>query len=193
MFYNQTFCPFSWKCVPCIPRKTGIKFSHFPCFLFSSISILFSLLFSSLAFFCLRRFLFSKSSVRKRNYLPINFSSFFFMSQSSINETAIKTSNNWFILQQECFKLITSEQTFIQKVSFQIKYIVFVFFNKISSNKCSSFELSIHQIILEKSTGIMVFTKILSCTTVFNIDKKCFLSSKSAYRMISEGSCDTKD
>lgn len=35
---------------------------HLPCFLFSSISIRFSLRFSSLAFFCLRRFLFSKSS-----------------------------------------------------------------------------------------------------------------------------------
>lgn len=35
---------------------------HLPCFLFSSISILFSLRFSSLTFFCLRRFLFSNSS-----------------------------------------------------------------------------------------------------------------------------------
>lgn len=35
---------------------------HFPCFLFSSISIRLSLRFSSLAFFCLRRLLFSKSS-----------------------------------------------------------------------------------------------------------------------------------
>lgn len=35
---------------------------HLPCFLFSSISIRFSLRFSSLAFFCRRRFLFSKSS-----------------------------------------------------------------------------------------------------------------------------------
>ncbi len=39
----------------------------------------------------------------------------------------------------------------------------------------------------------LLSTKILSCTTVFNIDnnKKYALSSKSAYiRRISEGSCD---
>lgn len=35
---------------------------HFPCFLFSSISILRSLRFSSLTFFCLWRLLFSSSS-----------------------------------------------------------------------------------------------------------------------------------
>lgn len=35
---------------------------HLPCFLFSSISIRFSRRFSSLTFFCLRRFLFSRSS-----------------------------------------------------------------------------------------------------------------------------------
>ncbi len=44
---------------------------------------------------------------------------------------------------------------------------------------------------------IKVSTKILSSTSVFNIDNKnkCFLSSKSAYysTMISEGSCDTED
>ncbi len=42
----------------------------------------------------------------------------------------------------------------------------------------------------------LLSTKILSCTTVFNIDnnKKYALSSKSAYiRRISEGSCDTED
>ncbi len=37
----------------------------------------------------------------------------------------------------------------------------------------------------------MIFTQILGSTTVFNIDnKKCFLSSKSAY---SEGWCDTEN
>ncbi len=48
----------------------------------------------------------------------------------------------------------------------------------------------------EKIKCIMVSTKILSSTTVFNIDnKKCFLLlSKSAYyRMIFEVSCDTED
>lgn len=38
---------------------------HFPCFLFSSISILFSRRFSSLSFFCLTRFRFSSSSSDK--------------------------------------------------------------------------------------------------------------------------------
>ncbi len=48
------------------------------------------------------------------------------------------------------------------------------------SNKRCSFELSIHYIILN---NITVSMKILSSTTVFNIDKnkKCFLSTKSAY------------
>lgn len=41
---------------------SAAQYLHFPCFLFSSISIRFSLRFSSLAFFCLKRFLFSKSS-----------------------------------------------------------------------------------------------------------------------------------
>ncbi len=38
------------------------------------------------------------------------------------------------------------------------------------------------------------FHKILSCTTVYNIDniKKCFLSTKSAYWNDSEASCHTK-
>ncbi len=42
---------------------------------------------------------------------------------------------------------------------------------------------------------IMVLTKIWNKTTIFNLDnnKKCFLRSKSEYRMISEGSCDTED
>ncbi len=44
------------------------------------------------------------------------------------------------------------------------------------SSKCCSFEHSVHQRILEKYKK-----KILSSTTVFNIDNKCFLSSKSAY------------
>jgi len=40
----------------------------------------------------------------------------------------------------------------------------------------------------------MVFSKILSSTTVFNIDnnKKC-QTPKCYIRMISEGSCDTED
>lgn len=38
------------------------QYLHLPCFLFSSISMRFSLRLSSLAFFCLRRFLFSNSS-----------------------------------------------------------------------------------------------------------------------------------
>ncbi len=49
------------------------------------------------------------------------------------------------------------------------------------SNKCCSFDLSIHQRILKKC--ITVSTKIKSSTNDFNIDNniKCFLSSKSAY------------
>ncbi len=47
------------------------------------------------------------------------------------------------------------------------------------SNTCSS-ELYIYQIILKKS--IKVSTKILSRSTVFNIDNNtCFLRGKSAY------------
>lgn len=45
---------------------------HFPCFLFSSISILLSRRFSSLSFFCLTRFRFSSSSSNKNR--PLNVS-----------------------------------------------------------------------------------------------------------------------
>ncbi len=41
-----------------------------------------------------------------------------------------------------------------------------------------------------------MYNRILSNTTVFNIDnnnKKCFLSSKSAYKKISEESCDSEN
>ncbi len=43
--------------------------------------------------------------------------------------------------------------------------------------------------------NIKVSANILSSTAVFNIDNnsKYFLSSKSAYYVISEGSCDTED
>lgn len=59
-----------WKCKNYGPQFQNMKYIksnfqvylHLPCFLFSSISIRFSLRFSSLTFFCLRRFLFSKSS-----------------------------------------------------------------------------------------------------------------------------------
>ncbi len=46
-------------------------------------------------------------------------------------------------------------------------------------NKCCSFELSVHHIILKKWN--MYFTNILNSATVFNIDnnKKCLLSTKS--------------
>ncbi|MDN8907574.1 hypothetical protein Q0O77_14770, partial [Staphylococcus aureus] len=57
----------------------------------------------------------------------------------------------------------------------------FIMLQKISiSNKCCSFELSIHQRILKKSTTVS--TKILSSTTVFNIDNNMtfYLSTKSA-------------
>jgi len=48
------------------------------------------------------------------------------------------------------------------------------------SNKCCSFELYIHQRIMKK--GITIYTKILSSTSVFKIDKvHFFYSSKSAY------------
>jgi len=47
----------------------------------------------------------------------------------------------------------------------------------------------------KKTCFILVFTKLLRSTTVFNIDNnmKCFLSSKTSIRPISEGSCDTED
>lgn len=51
---------------PAPPQDTPL-YSHLPCFLFSSISILFSRRFSSLSFFCLRRFLFSNSSDRTKH------------------------------------------------------------------------------------------------------------------------------
>lgn len=55
----------------CLSGASGLNWQtvrlhlHFPCFLFSSISILRSLRFSSLTFFCLRRLLFSNSSAGK--------------------------------------------------------------------------------------------------------------------------------
>ncbi len=53
-------------------------------------------------------------------------------------------------------------------------------------NKCCCFSLW--------KKCVMISTKILCSTTVFNIGKNCFLSTKSTYnRMISEGSCDTED
>ena len=45
-------------------------YSHLPCFLFSSISILFSRRFSSLTFFCLMRFLLSSSSTNLEGKRP---------------------------------------------------------------------------------------------------------------------------
>ncbi len=57
-----------------------------------------------------------------------------------------------------------------------------LFFSPFYSSKNPKKDLSFHK-------------KILSNTTVFKIDKKKkkILSSKSAYRMISEKSCDTED
>lgn len=48
-------------------KNNGSSYLHFPCFRFSSSSMRLSLRFSSLAFFCLRRFLFSRSSNNKKN------------------------------------------------------------------------------------------------------------------------------
>jgi len=59
----------------------------------------------------------------------------------------------------------------------------FVMLQNISiSDKCS-FEVSFHQSILKKNVLRLVSTKLLSSTTVFNIDRnnKSFLSSKSSY------------
>ncbi len=72
----------------------------------------------------------------------------------------------------------------------------FIMLLKISiSDKCYSFELSIHLWILKKNQCITVSTKICISTTVFNIDnnQKCFLSSKSAYYYDFWRSCDTED
>ncbi len=57
--------------------------------------------------------------------------------------------------------------------------------------KKKSFELSIRQRILKKMHHI--FHKNIKQHNHFQYDKKCFLSSKSVIRMISEGSCDTAD
>ncbi len=53
------------------------------------------------------------------------------------------------------------------------------------------FEPYIHQ----RKLNTNVSQTILSSTTVLNIDnnKKCFLSSRSAYYVFSEESCDTED
>ncbi len=49
--------------------------------------------------------------------------------------------------------------------------------------------------IKEYLKSLTVSTKLLISTTVFNIDNnnKCFVSTKSAYEMISEGLCDAED
>ncbi len=59
------------------------------------------------------------------------------------------------------------------------------------SNKCGTFECAIHQKILKK-TLIMVSTKILSSTTVLNIDntKNVSKALNQQIRRISEGSYD---
>ncbi len=61
------------------------------------------------------------------------------------------------------------------------------------SNKLYSFERSADQRILKKI--IMVSTKTLSSTTFFNINsiKKYYWVPNHHMRIISEGSCDTKD
>ncbi len=66
--------------------------------------------------------------------------------------------------------------TFIQQ-----GYIPFIMLQKICiSNECCSFELSIHPEKPEES--VTVSTKTLNSTTALNFDnKKCFLSSKSAF------------
>ncbi len=71
----------------------------------------------------------------------------------------------------------------------------FIIIQKISiSNKCGSFELSIHLWILKKKC-VSVYTKILCSTTVFNINnnQKRFLSRKSAYYYDFWRSCDPED
>ncbi len=42
---------------------------------------------------------------------------------------------------------------------------------------------------------MLLISNFYQSKNIFNIEKikKCFLSSKSAFRMISDGSCDTKD
>ncbi len=59
------------------------------------------------------------------------------------------------------------------------------------SNKCCSFELSIHLWILKNK----IYHSFHKNITVFNIDnnQKCFLSSKSAYYYDFWRSCDTED
>jgi len=62
------------------------------------------------------------------------------------------------------------------------------------SNKCCSFECSIHQripiLLIKISTNILSSTTVLICT-IDNYNKKKFLSSTKF--MISERSCDTED
>ncbi len=68
----------------------------------------------------------------------------------------------------------------------------FIMLQKISIlNKCCSFELAIHQRILEKKC-IMVSTKILRSTTVSTliITRNVSWAANQHIRMISEGSCE---
>jgi len=82
----------------------------------------------------------------------------------------------------ECYSCcwLTDVESSVRPVS----EITFIMLQKISiSNKCWSFELSIHQSILKKIC-IFVSTKIWSSTTVFNMgddNRKCFLSIKSSH------------
>ncbi len=59
------------------------------------------------------------------------------------------------------------------------------------SNKCCSFELSVHQRILKEMYHS--FHKILISTTVFNSIENVSWAPNQHIRMISEGSCDTED
>jgi len=80
-------------------------------------------------------------------------------------QTSVSDHFNIYI-QQRCIQLIKNILT-LQNISIL--------------NKCCSFELPPYQRILR--TMITASTKILSSTTVFNIDskKKCFLSTKSTF------------
>jgi len=71
--------------------------------------------------------------------------------------------------------------TYIQQRCIQLIKNILTLQNISILNKCCSFELSSYQRILR--TMITASTKILSSTTVFNIDskKKCFLSTKSTF------------
>lgn len=68
-FDSSDLCTFSWKYNSQVELWPDQLYLHLPCFLFSSISIRLSLRFSSLTFFCLRRFLFSNSSSSLEEHL----------------------------------------------------------------------------------------------------------------------------